>query len=57
MTGVRVFFLVFYALCAFVGLVLLGKGDLNLGIFGALLMVFGLVSAYSTIGRSFAKPH
>ena len=57
MNGCRVFFIVFYALCAFVGLIALGKGDVPLMIFGLLLMIFGLANAYATIGRSYAKPH
>lgn len=57
MNGCRVFFIVFYALCAFVGLIALGKGDVHLMIFGLLLMIFGLANAYATIGRSYAKPH
>jgi len=59
MSGCRVFFTAFYAILAFLGLLLLGKGDLPLMIFGLLLMIFGLISAYKTIGRHFdeAKAH
>ena len=58
MNGCRVFFIVFYALCAFVGLLALGKGDVYLAMFGLLLMIFGLANAYKTIGRSYgAKAH
>ena len=54
MSGCRVFFLVFYAVLAFLGLVLFGKGaDLPMNIFGLLLLVFGALNAYRTIGRHF----
>jgi len=60
MSGCRVFFVVFYALLAFIGFVLLGKGtDAIMNVFGLLLLIFGVLNAYKTIGRHFdaAKAH
>jgi len=59
MSGCRVFFLTFYAVLAFLGLVLFGKGtDLPMNIFGLLLLLFGVLNAYKTIGRHFdARAH
>lgn len=53
MNGSRVFFIVFYALCAFIGLLAFGKGDVHLMVFGLLLMLFGLGNVYKTIGRHY----
>ena len=54
MTGCKIFFLTFYGLLAFIGLLLFGKGeDLPMIIFGLLLMLFGLLLGYRTIGRHF----
>lgn len=54
MSSCRTFFTIFYALLAFIGLLAWGKtDDLPMAIFGALLMVFGLLLAYRTIGRHF----
>ncbi|HYF05986.1 MAG TPA: hypothetical protein VD970_00045 [Acetobacteraceae bacterium] len=54
MSGCRVFFLALYGLLAFLGLVLFGKGgDLPMTVFGGLLMLFGLLMGYRTIGRHF----
>lgn len=53
MSGCRIFFLAFYGVLAFVGLLLFGKGDAPLMVFGFLLMLLGLALGYRTIGRHF----
>lgn len=54
MSGCRVFFIAFYAVLAFIGMVLLGKGvDVMMNVFGLLLMLFGVLNAYRTIGRHY----
>lgn len=60
MSGCKTFFMVFYALLAFIGLLAWGKAeDLGMTVFGLLLMLFGVLNAYRTIGRHFddAKAH
>lgn len=54
MSASKTFFLISYALIAFIGLLTWGKAeDLALMIFGALLMAFGALLAYRTIGRHY----
>ena len=58
MSGCKTFFLIFYGVVAFLGLLLLGKGeDLPIMLFGLLLLAFGLLLGYRTIGRHFDAAH
>jgi hypothetical protein len=54
MTATRAFFLIFYGLLAFLGLVLAAIAeDLGISIFGWGLVLFGVLNAYRTIGAHF----
>lgn len=54
MTGARVFFLVFYALLALIGLFLAAAAlDVGISIFAWGLILFGVLNAYRTIGAHF----
>ena len=57
MSGARIFFLVFYALLAFIGLLLAGIAkDIGISIFGWGLVLFGVLNAYRTIGAHYDNP-
>ena len=54
MTGARVFFLVFYALLALIGLFLAAAArDAGISIFAWGLVLFGVLNAYRTIGAHY----
>lgn len=54
MTGARVFFMVFYGVLAFVGLIMAGIAkDIGISIFGWGLVLFGVLNAYRTIGAHY----
>jgi len=54
MSGARIFFLVFYGILAFVGLIMAGIAkDIGISIFGWGLVLFGVLNAYRTIGAHY----
>ena len=54
MSGTRAFFLAFYGILAFIGLIMAGIAqDVGISIFGWGLILFGVLNAFRTIGAHY----